>query len=404
MQDFSNKNIVLGVCGGIAAYKSVYLVRELTRLGANVRVVMTDSAQEFITPMTMQAVSGHEVRTTLFDSQAERAMGHIELARWADYLVIAPLSANCMAKLAIGLADDLLSTLYLVTETPVIICPAMNRSMWAHPATKTHCETLVKRGVVVVGPEEGMQACGEQGYGRMSEVADMIDALRLIEVKPWLKGKEVLITAGPTREAIDPVRYLSNRSSGKMGYALAKALYRAGANVTLISGPTVLKKPEGVFLVPVETAEEMLNAVKRFLKKGAIFIGAAAVADYHIKTVSEEKIKKNNQKSLTLELKENPDILSFAVQSGKPSFVVGFAAETSHIIEYAHNKLIKKKLDLIIANEVGKNKGFDEDVNQVSVISKENQVDLASNHKVRLAGQIVAIIASTLQNSSKLKG
>ncbi|WP_133130611.1 bifunctional phosphopantothenoylcysteine decarboxylase/phosphopantothenate--cysteine ligase CoaBC [Legionella yabuuchiae] len=404
MQDFSNKNIVLAVCGGIAAYKSAYLVRELTQLGANVRVVMTDSAQEFITPMTMQALSGHEVRTELFDSQAERAMGHIELARWADYLVIAPASANCMAKLACGLADDLLSTLYLVVETPVVICPAMNRSMWAHPATQEHYETLIRRGVVVVGPEEGSQACGEQGYGRMSEVDQIIDALRLVEIKPCLKGKDVLITAGPTREAIDPVRYLTNKSSGKMGYALAKAARMAGANVTLISGPTALRPPEGISFVSVESAEEMLNAVKQHLKKDVIFIGAAAVADYRLKIVAEQKIKKNNQMDTTLELQENPDIISFAVESGMPSFVVGFAAETSSVEQYARAKLQKKQLDMIIANEVGKNKGFDGDVNQVTVISNEQHMDLPLVHKVRLAGQIVAIIASTLQNTPNQKG
>lgn len=400
MQDFANKNIVLGICGGIAAYKSAWLVRELTRLGAEVRVVMTDSAQEFITPMTLQALSGHEVRTSLFDPQAERAMGHIELARWADYLLIAPASANTLAKLAHGQADDLLTTLYLVAETPVIVCPAMNRSMWAHPATQENYQTLVRRGVLVVGPEAGSQACGEQGYGRMSEVYNIIDALRLTDINQSLAGQEVMITAGPTHEALDPVRYLTNRSSGKMGYALAKAAVIAGAHVTLISGPSSLPKPEGATFIPVKTAEEMLHEVKKHLKKGMIFIGTAAVADYRVKETADEKIKKNNNRTLTLELSENPDILAYAASSSKSSFVVGFAAETTDLIKHAVEKLTKKKLDMIVANPVSENKGFDADTNEVIVITNDNHTSLPINHKTRLAGQIIAILAERLQNSA----
>ena len=272
MQDFINKKIVLGICGGIAAYKSAYLVRELTRLGAIVRVVMTPAAQQFITPMTMQALSGHDVRCELFDSQAERAMGHIELARWADYLLIAPASANCLAKMAHGLADDLLSTLYLVAEIPVLVCPAMNRSMWAHPATAANCNTLASRGVIMVDPEEGSQACGEQGFGRMSEVDNIVNALRLSDVHQRLQGLKILITAGPTREAIDPVRYISNQSSGKMGYAMASAAVMAGASVTLVSGPTALMPPVGVDFHRVDSAEEMLAVVMNHLQPGMIFI------------------------------------------------------------------------------------------------------------------------------------
>ena len=282
MQDFINKKILLGVCGGIAAYKSAYLLRELTRLGAEVRVVMTHSAQQFISPLIMQALSGNEVRTDLFDTQAERAMGHIELARWADYLLIAPASANCLAKMAQGIADDLLSTLYLVAEIPVIVCPAMNRSMWAHPATKANCEFLQNRGVIFVGPEEGEQACGEQGFGRVSEADQIVDALRLYEVHGLLTGKKVVITAGPTRETIDPVRYLSNYSSGKMGYALAEAAAMAGAQVTLISGPSGLVASSGIELIKVESAASMLDEVMKHMKAGSIFIGTAAVADYSV--------------------------------------------------------------------------------------------------------------------------
>ena len=398
MQDLINKKIVLGICGGIAAYKSAYLVRELTRLGAEVRVVMTDSAQQFITPMTMQALSGHEVRCELFDSQAERAMGHIELARWADYLLIAPASANCLAKLAHGMADDLLSTLYLVAETPVLVCPAMNRSMWAHPATRANCALLVSRGVVVIGPEEGSQACGELGFGRMGSAENIIDALRLYEVHQLLQGQKVLITAGPTREAIDPVRYISNHSSGKMGYAMAQAALRAGAEVILISGPTALHPPAGVDFYRVDSAEDMLDAVMRHLKPGMIFIGTAAVADYRMQLPAEHKLKKQDKSTLTLTLTINPDILATVAMSGKASFVVGFAAETNDVLKNAEEKLRTKKVDMIVANQVGAGLGFDNDCNQVIVLTKTSQTELALAHKTKLAGQIIAILATSLQN------
>ncbi len=401
MQDFANKNIVLGICGGIAAYKSAYLVRELTRLGACLRVVMTASAQQFITPMTLQALSGQDVRCDLFDSQAERAMGHIELARWADYLLIAPATANCLAKMAQGLADDLLSTLYLVAETPVIVCPAMNRSMWAHPATQANCKQLVARGVVIVGPEEGSQACGEQGFGRVSEADHIISALRLHDVNQLLVGQRVLITAGPTHEAIDPVRYISNRSSGKMGYALAQAALMAGAHVTLISGPSALTPPAGIVFRRVTSAHTMLNAVMEHLQSGMIFIGAAAVADYHVSAPALEKLKKNKNATLTLALTANPDILATVAASGTPSFVVGFAAETTDVIQQASEKLRAKKLDMIIANQVGDELGFDRDDNQVTILTKHRQIELPLTHKTRLAGQIIAILAATLQNGEQ---
>jgi phosphopantothenoylcysteine decarboxylase / phosphopantothenate---cysteine ligase len=399
MQDFIGKKILLGVCGGVAAYKSAYLIRELTRVGAEVKVVMTPSAQEFVNPILMQALSGNDVRIDLFDGQAERAMGHIELARWADCLLIAPATANCLAKMARGIADDLLSTLYLVAETPVIVCPAMNHSMWEHPATQENCALLQERGVIFVGPEDGSQACGEQGLGRVSEAKQIINALRLYSVKHLLTGKKIVVTAGPTREPIDPVRYISNYSSGKMGYAIAEAAAMAGAQVILISGPTSLSISSEIKLISVECAQEMLDAVMQEVQD-SIFIGAAAVADYRVESPAFEKMKKKNHDELVLKLIKNPDILSQVVDSAKAAYVVGFAAETTDMLRYATEKLHHKKLDMIVANLVGKGQGFESDVNQVVVITKDKQLELSLAHKTRLAGQIIAILAANLQNSA----
>ncbi|KTD20320.1 bifunctional phosphopantothenoylcysteine decarboxylase/phosphopantothenate--cysteine ligase CoaBC [Legionella londiniensis] len=398
MQDFKGKKILLGVTGGIAAYKSAFLVRALTRQGAEVRVVMTSSAREFITPMTMQALSGHDVRCTLFDTEAERAMSHIELARWADYLVIAPASANSIAKFAHGIADDLLSTLYLVAEIPVFVCPAMNRSMWEHQATQDNIVLLKRRGVIVIGPETGSQACGEEGFGRQSETDNIVKALLLHKVNRLLMGKKVLITAGPTREALDPVRYISNRSSGKMGYALAMAASIAGAEVTLISGPTELPPPPGVNFQCVESAEEMANAVMNHLQEDMIFIAAAAVADYRPKNAAAHKIKKEDNPNPSIELTANPDIVAQVAKSGKAAYVVGFAAETSQVIQNAEKKRINKKLDMIIANQVGKGLGFDEDYNEVTILTAKEKIELSLTNKTSLAGQIIAILAANLQN------
>jgi phosphopantothenoylcysteine decarboxylase / phosphopantothenate---cysteine ligase len=398
MQDFINRKILLGISGGIAAYKSAHLVRELTRLGAEVRVVMTASAQQFITPMTMQALSGADVRCELFDSNAERAMGHIELARWADYLVVAPASANCLAKMAHGLADDLLSTLYLVAEIPVFVCPAMNKSMWAHPATQHNCEQLMHRGVIFIEPETGAQACGEYGVGRMSEIHHIIAALRLYEVRHLLAGHHVLITAGTTHELIDPVRFISNKSSGKMGYALAQAAYMAGAYVTLVSGPSALTPPEGVHFLRVTTAREMFDTVMSCLKPGMIFMGTAAVADYAVAEPKTQKLKKHGQDTLTLTLTPNPDILATVASRRECLFVAGFAAETQDVVANARQKLVAKKLDMIVANQVGEGLGFDVDENQVTVITSNSQIELNKNNKTRLAGQLIAIIAGSLQN------
>jgi phosphopantothenoylcysteine decarboxylase/phosphopantothenate--cysteine ligase len=398
MQDFIGKKILLGVCGGVSAYKSAYLIRELKRLGAEVKVVMTASALQFLGPLLMQALSGNEVRTELFDAQAERAMGHIELARWADYFVIAPASANVLAKMAQGIADDLLSTIYLVTEIPVFVCPAMNHSMWHHPATQANCNVLKQRRVMFIGPEEGSQACGEEGLGRFSEPEQIISALRLHEVHQLLVGKRVLVTAGPTQEAWDPVRYLSNYSSGKMGYALAEAAAMAGAEVILISGPCAVQSFAAMKLIRVESAQQMLDAVMQELQEDCIFIGAAAVADYQVQLPKQQKIKKTDHEELTLKLVKNPDILSCVVKTAKASFVVGFAAETTNVISYATEKLKRKQLDMILANQVGKGIGFECEANQVTVITKTDQIELPLMHKTRLAGQIIAILARRLQN------
>lgn len=400
MQDFINKKVLLGVCGGIAAYKSAYLVRELTRLGAQVKVIMTQSAQQFITPLTFQALTGNEVRCSLFDAQAERGMSHIDLARWADYLVIAPATANFLAKMAHGIADDLLSTLHLVTNAPILVCPAMNHSMWSHPTTTANCQKLKQRGILFVGPDEGSQACGEQGLGRVSEPEQIINALRLQEVHNLLLNQRVLITAGPTRELIDPVRYLSNLSSGKMGYALAEAAAMAGAKVTLVSGPSTLNASAAIELIRVESAMDMYEAVMKNLAPKSIFIGAAAVADYRIENPARDKMKKLDQTGLHLKLEQTTDILKAVAKSELASYCVGFAAETSNLVSYALAKLTKKHIDMIIANKVGKGLGFESPVNQVTIITKDKHIELPLTDKTRLAAQIIAILAGNLQNAS----
>lgn len=400
MQEFANKKILLGISGGIAAYKAAFLVRELSLRGAKVRVVMTEAAKAFITPMTLQALSGEDVRCDLFDTNAERAMGHIELARWADVLVIAPATAQCLAKMANGIADDLLSTLYLVAEIPVIVCPAMNKSMWMHPASRANCATLLERGVIFVGPNEGVQACGEFGFGRMSEVDEIIEALKFKSVGKSLFGQEILITAGPTREPIDPVRYISNKSSGKMGYALAEAAFCAGAKVTLITGPTAIPEPLGVECVKVNTAIEMYDAVMAHLKPGMIFIGAAAVADYRLAEIKLKKLKKHDHESLSLNLIKNPDILHAVAKTKKASYVVGFAAETDNLLSNAREKLKVKDVNMIIANQVGDGIGFETENNQVVLITNNLEESLPLNNKSILARQIIAILATSLQNTA----
>lgn len=403
MQDFAQKKILLGVCGGIAAYKAAYLARELVRLGAVVQVVMTASAEAFITPLTFQALTGRAPRTDLWDKEAEAAMGHIELARWADYLVIAPASANTLAAMAQGLANDLLTTLYLAIERPVFVCPAMNRAMWAHPATAANCQILAQRGVRFIGPDTGLQACGEDGPGRMVEPLALIDALRVDQAYQQLRGKKVLITAGPTREGIDPVRYLSNHSSGKMGYAMAVAAVAAGATVTLITGPTALPWPIGATVVPVVSAKAMHAAVLAHLEPGMIVIAVAAVADFGLEEVAVEKIKRDKAANLSLTFTPNPDIVKAVVASKKAAFVVGFAAETHDCLAHAKEKLAAKQVDMMIANSVGPGLGFEEASNAVTILTKDDAVVLPLMHKMRLAARLLTHIAAQLHDTCHTK-
>ena len=388
--DFLAKNILLGVCGGIAAYKSAYLVRAFVEAGACVRVVMTDSAQAFITPMTFQALSGNAVSTTLWDLDVERAMGHIELAKWADYVVIAPASANTLAKMAHGLCDDLLSTIYLATRAPVLVCPAMNQAMWHHEATRANMAVLAARGVTIVGPDSGMQACGDEGFGRLVESDAILDAIRALPAKGLLQGEHVVITAGPTEEAIDPVRVMTNHSSGKMGYALASAALMAGARVTLVSGPSAASCLPGIKKIAVKTADEMQQAVMSVIHDATLFIGAAAVCDYRVANPSPEKIKKQSHEALQLSFEKTPDILAAVANLNTVKRVIGFAAETSHVLDYAAIKLKEKKVDVMIANLVGNDLGFHENHHEVTMLFKEgHQVVLPKQHKTRLAAEII---------------
>jgi phosphopantothenoylcysteine decarboxylase/phosphopantothenate--cysteine ligase len=347
-----NKHILLAISGGIAAYKSAELVRLLQKQGATVRVVMTHAAMQFVSPLTFQALSGNPVHSELLDTDTEHTMGHISLARWADMLIVAPATANILAKFSHGLADDLLSTLYLAATCPVYVAPAMNQAMWHKPVTQENIQKLKSHGVMVIGPEQGDQACGETGLGRMSEPTEICRRLMGEPTTQCLSGLKVLISAGPTREPLDPVRYISNRSSGKMGYALANAAVRAGAKVTLVSGPVSLTAPVQVDLVNIETAAQMYAAVIAKAPEHDVYIGAAAVADYSPVIVEKEKIKKQDEQS-TLTLQKTRDILADVAQLDKRPFTVGFAAETHDLEQYAQDKLVRKNLDMIAANWVG---------------------------------------------------
>ena len=393
MSALTNKQILIGISGGIAAYKSAELVRALIKNGADVQVCMTKAACEFITPLTLQALSGNPVHTDLLDSEAEAAMGHIELARWADVIMIAPASADLIARLAHGHANDLLSTVCLATEAPIHLAPAMNRIMWSNTATQDNCKLLQQRGYTLHGPANGEQACGETGEGRMLEAQELaanITALLDPKNQP-LSGKTVLITAGPTREAIDPVRFISNRSSGKMGYAIASAAQKLGATVELVSGPVALEAPAGVVLHLVESAQEMHAKTMQLVEDADIFIATAAVSDYSPANSAKQKIKKSKDK-LSLDLIYNPDIL-FDVSHNYPDlFSVGFAAETEHLIKHAQDKMKRKKLDMIVANSVGKNKGFEQDTNQLEILWKEGHISLPEKDKTTLAIKLMDII------------
>lgn len=399
MNHLLNKNIIIGITGGIAAYKSAELCRLLIKQGANVRVVMTEAAQEFIQPLTFQALSGEPVYTDLFAADASHAMDHIELARWADLLLIAPATANAIAKLANGYADNLLLTIVLATENRLAIAPTMNQKMHKNPATDQNIKILLDRGFLIWGPDEGEQACGETGPGRMLEPEDL---LRRCEQSFWpgqLSGKKVLITAGPTREAIDPVRFLSNHSSGKMGYALAQAAVDEGADVTLVSGPVCLQAPQSVAVVQCQSAEDMYQQVMSHIKEQDIFIANAAVADYRLDTIAVQKIKKSTEK-MTLNLVKNPDILSAVASLDIKPFCVGFAAETQDLEHNARHKLASKNLDIIAANRVdGAETGFDVDDNALSIFWPGGSQRLPRQSKNLIAQQLIAIIAEKYQLS-----
>ena len=393
MQQLNNKQILLGVTGGIAAYKAAELVRRLQDYGATVRVVMTRAAQEFITPLTLQALSGNPVHCDLLDTEAEAAMGHIELARWADLVLVAPASADFMARLANGRADDLLTTVCLATDATIAIAPAMNQAMWRDAATQANLNTLISKSVAIFGPGDGSQACGDIGPGRMLEAAILAEMTADQFQSNKLDGVKVVITAGPTREAIDPVRYISNHSSGKMGFALAQAAVEAGASVTLIAGPVCLTSPDRVKRIDVDSAEQMYQATMDNLANCDIFIGAAAVADYRPAESADQKIKKSAE-TLSIELIRNPDIIAAVASHQQRPFTVGFAAETQNLIGYAQNKLEKKKLDLIIANDVANTEiGFNSDNNAVTVIWNGGEKTLPMTPKQQLSRCLLSEIA-----------
>lgn len=414
MKQLKNKRILLGVTGGIAAYKSADLTRRLRDAGADVRVVMTRAATEFITPLTMQALSGNPVHLHLLDPQAEAAMGHIELARWADAVLVAPVSANFMAKLAHGLADDLLSTLCLACDAPLALAPAMNRLMWANPATQDNRQLLERRGVRLFGPAAGEQACGEVGDGRMVEPQHLVEMTAGLFATGSLSGLNVVVSAGPTREAIDPVRFISNRSSGKMGYAVAAAAAEAGATVTLVSGPVALPAPPRVARIDVESAGQMYEAVLANMCDCDIFISAAAVADYRPQQSAQHKIKKT-QAEVNLALERTPDILASVAALPNAPFTVGFAAETENLEAHARAKLAAKALDMVAANWVGQGRGFDSDENALTLFwplpaSQDSNVpvhlqgdsmELPHAAKDKLARDLISVISERYHAQDK---
>ncbi|MEC8157961.1 MAG: bifunctional phosphopantothenoylcysteine decarboxylase/phosphopantothenate--cysteine ligase CoaBC [Pseudomonadota bacterium] len=393
-----NRNFIVGVTGSIAAYKAAELTRSLIREGANVRVIMTEGACEFITPLTLQALSGHEVHTDLLDTEAEAAMGHIELARWADALLIAPASADSIARLVQGRADDLLGACALATPAPVFVAPAMNHEMWAKQATQENVQTLVSRGIAMLGPSSGSQACGDIGAGRLLEPDDIVSAVIAHLCTGALSGRHVVITAGPTREPICPVRYISNRSSGKMGYALAEACVNAGARTTLISGPVSCEPPSGAIMIHVETTQEMFDASMATAATADIFIGAAAVVDFRPTTISDRKIKRSGVEAMDLSLVPNPDIIaSVADSKARPKLVVGFAAETHDVQDYARKKLASKSLDFIFANDVSDHSiGFNSEHNAGVLIGRDSDVVLPMSSKRVLAESIIGELSKVL--------
>jgi phosphopantothenoylcysteine decarboxylase / phosphopantothenate---cysteine ligase len=388
----ANKHIVLGVTGGIAAYKSADLVRRLREKGAIVRVVMTKNAQKFITPLTMQAVSGFPVHQDLFDLQAEAAMGHIELARWADVILVAPASADFVRRLREGAADDLLTTICLAAKSPIIIAPAMNQGMWNNIFTQHNIQILKEKDITIFGPQEGSQACGDVGFGRMMEPNEIVEKVINIFATGILSGVNVLITAGPTREAIDPVRYLTNGSSGKMGYALAEAAQEAGAAVTLVSGPVNLAAPARVEFISVVSAQQMFDAVMRKVNDCDIFLSVAAVSDYRPQTIAKQKLHKENSRE-ELSLERTPDIAASVGQLSAKPFIVGFAAETENVLQNAQRKRQSKHMDIIIANQVGDNSGMNTDDNAVTLITDKDEIYFPLTAKTKLARELIKHIA-----------
>jgi phosphopantothenoylcysteine decarboxylase / phosphopantothenate---cysteine ligase len=397
-----NTQVLLAICGGIAAYKSAELVRLLRKQGTEVRVIMTRSAREFISPLTFQALSGNPVHTELLDIDEENAMGHINLARWADVVIIAPATANTIAKCAHGLADDLVSTLFLAATCPIYIAPAMNQAMWNKAITQNNIRQLESYGVTIIGPNVGDQACGETGFGRMAEPAEICQRLLAEPETGILQGVTVLISAGPTREYIDPVRYITNRSSGKMGYALARAAVKAGASVTLVSGPVNLVAPTGLKLVQIETAVQMYNAVIAEAGNADIYIGAAAVADYSPVFTEKDKIKKQAEQT-NLVLQQTKDILAEVARLPNAPFTVGFAAETNDLEAYAQEKLRNKNLDMIAANWVGQEQGgFDSEQNALEVFWDKGHSSLAMTDKNKLAEQLINLIATKFNEKNRV--
>ncbi|MBP7981077.1 MAG: bifunctional phosphopantothenoylcysteine decarboxylase/phosphopantothenate--cysteine ligase CoaBC [Tolumonas sp.] len=397
-----NKRILLGVTGGIAAYKAAEIIRRLREQGAEVRVVMTDAAKEFITPLTLQAVSGHIVANSMFDPQAEAGMGHIELAKWADLVLVAPATANVISRLTTGMGDELLTTLCLASPAPLAIAPAMNMQMYLHAATQNNLKVLAERGVHIWGPGVGSQACGDVGPGRMLDPVDIVEEVtKFLQPVPQT-DLSFLITAGPTREAIDPVRYISNYSSGKMGFALAEAAAAIGAKVTLVAGPVNLPTPKGVKRIDVESALEMQSAVEAEVAQHPIFIGCAAVADYRLAEVAPQKMKKTEgQEGLSLQLIKNPDIIAgVAARTDKP-FVVGFAAETQDVARYALDKLQRKGMDMIAANDVSRaGQGFNADQNALTVFWADGQQELPLASKQQVAQQLISLIIKRYQHET----
>ena len=399
MLNFSNKNILLCVTGGIAAYKAAEIIRLFKKDGADVRVIMTESAKEFITPLTLQAVSGNEIHDSLLDLKAESAMGHIELAKWADIILVAPCTAESMAKIVHGRADDLMGAVILASKASIYIAPAMNTTMWLDKGTQANYQTLLSRGINLIGPDKGEQACGDIGPGRLVEPDKIINLIKSHLNKGPLSGKTVTITAGPTREQIDPVRYISNNSSGKMGYALAEAAVQEGAIVNLVSGPVVLAADKSINLFKINSASEMLEAVNTCMKSSDIFISCAAVADYKPSNYSDTKIKKENLDNLEINLEKNHDILSEVAEQFSSAYIVGFAAETSNVNSNAKKKLDSKNLNMIISNDVSDTSiGFDSDENEVHVITGSETIFIKKDKKIRIAREILNIISTNINS------